>query len=323
MSASTEPKCRARFCAVTQPTSGMFRPKSTRRNGIVCRDASIASIAFARRDLAVAVQLHQLLGGEPVEIGHRAEQSLGPEPPDELLADAVDVGRGADPVDQRLEPARGARAVRAAVHHLALGLDDRGAAERAVRRHPELAAFPARAGPPGPTTCGITSPARWTITWSPSRISLRLMSSSLCSVARETVTPPTCTGSRIAHGLSAPVRPTRIAIWCELRLRGRRRPLVGAGPARTRVERAEHGLLGERVDLDHDPVDLVVELLALRAPSRGRPSRRPRSCRAARRAGSCGSRARAATRASPSASRARAPRGARPRRPRSRADARP
>ena len=64
----------------------------------------------------------------------------------------------------------------------------------------------------GPTTCGITSPARWTITVSPSRISLRLMSSSLCSVARETVTPPTSTGSSIAHGLSAPVRPTRIAI---------------------------------------------------------------------------------------------------------------
>ena len=38
------------------------------------------------------------------------------------------------------------------------------------------------------------------------------MSSSLWSVARETVTPPTCTGSSIAQGLSAPVRPTRIAI---------------------------------------------------------------------------------------------------------------
>ena len=34
------------------------------------------------------------------------------------------------------------------------------------------------------------------------------MSSSLCSVAVETVTPPTCTGSSSAQGLSAPVRPT-------------------------------------------------------------------------------------------------------------------
>ena len=44
-------------------------------------------------------------------------------------------------------------------------------------------------------------------------MSLRLMSSSLCSVARETVTPPTSTGSSCAHGLSAPVRPTRMWIF--------------------------------------------------------------------------------------------------------------
>ena len=64
--------------------------------------------------------------------------------------------------------------------------------------------------PAGPTICGITSPARWTTTMSPSRICLRLMSSSLWSVARETVTPPTSTGSITAHGFSAPVRPTRM-----------------------------------------------------------------------------------------------------------------
>jgi hypothetical protein len=67
-------------------------------------------------------------------------------------------------------------------------------------------------GSTGPTTCGITSPARWMITWSPSRMSLRLMSSSLWSVAWETVTPPTSTGSSAAQGLSAPVRPTRMWI---------------------------------------------------------------------------------------------------------------
>jgi hypothetical protein len=71
---------------------------------------------------------------------------------------------------------------------------------------------PRRCGPAGPTICGMTSPARWTITSSPWRMPLRLMSSSLCSVARVTVTPPTWTGSMIAHGLSAPVRPTRIRI---------------------------------------------------------------------------------------------------------------
>ena len=44
-SRSTVPKCRARFCAVTQPTSGMFRPKSTRRNGISF-DAAIDLTVF-------------------------------------------------------------------------------------------------------------------------------------------------------------------------------------------------------------------------------------------------------------------------------------
>ena len=43
-------------------------------------------------------------------------------------------------------------------------------------------------------------------------MSLRLMSSSLWRVAFEIVTPPTWTGSSSAHGLSAPVRPTRMWI---------------------------------------------------------------------------------------------------------------
>jgi hypothetical protein len=60
----------------------------------------------------------------------------------------------------------------------------------------------------GETTRGITSPARVTITSSPSRTSLRRRSSSLCSVASLTVTPETCTGSRAANGTMCPVRPT-------------------------------------------------------------------------------------------------------------------
>ena len=57
-------------------------------------------------------------------------------------------------------------------------------------------------------TSGITSPALRTITVSPIRISLRSISSSLCSVALVTVTPPTNTGLRRATGVIAPVRPT-------------------------------------------------------------------------------------------------------------------
>ena len=58
------------------------------------------------------------------------------------------------------------------------------------------------------TTSGITSPARLTITVSPIRISFLLTSSSLCKVALDTITPPTATGSNLATGVKAPVRPT-------------------------------------------------------------------------------------------------------------------
>ena len=38
-----------------------------------------------RRDLAVAVELEQLPLGQPVQVGHRAKQTVVPQPPDELL----------------------------------------------------------------------------------------------------------------------------------------------------------------------------------------------------------------------------------------------
>ena len=73
---------------------------------------------------------------------------------------------------------------------------------------------PASSPSAGPTTWGMTSPARCTITSSPGRMSLRWMSSSLCRVARSTVTPPTGTGSRTAKGVSTPVRPTFTSMLC-------------------------------------------------------------------------------------------------------------
>ena len=60
----------------------------------------------------------------------------------------------------------------------------------------------------GETTCGMTSPARRTMTSSPTRRSLRARSSSLWSVASFTVTPPTWTGSSIANGCRSPNLPT-------------------------------------------------------------------------------------------------------------------
>ncbi len=50
------------------------------------------------------------------------------------------------------------------------------------------------------------------ITISPGRMSLRTMSSGLCSVAIEMVDPATTVGSSIANGVAAPVRPMLISI---------------------------------------------------------------------------------------------------------------
>ena len=58
------------------------------------------------------------------------------------------------------------------------------------------------------TTFGITSPALSILTISPTLISFFLISSSLCKVAFETITPPMLTGSTLATGVSAPVLPT-------------------------------------------------------------------------------------------------------------------
>ncbi len=71
-----------------------------------------------------------------------------------------------------------------------------------------LSRFPLRFWITGETTCGMTSPARITITSSPSRTSLRSRSSSLWRVAVVTVTPLTWTASSIANGSRCPVRPT-------------------------------------------------------------------------------------------------------------------
>ena len=61
-------------------------------------------------------------------------------------------------------------------------------------------------------TCGMTSPALWTVIVSPTLISFLTISSSLWSVAFETTTPPTVTGSTFATGVIAPVLPTWIII---------------------------------------------------------------------------------------------------------------
>ena len=94
----------------------------------------------------------------------------------------------------------------------------------------------------GETTCGMTSPARRTMTSSPTRRSLRARSSSLCSVASLTVTPPTCDGlehrERVQVAELADV-PHDVAERRDLR---RRRELPGDRPARVAPDDAEAAL---------------------------------------------------------------------------------
>src|SRR5882762_352297 len=93
------------------------------------------------------------------------------------------------------------------------------------------------------TISGMTSPARCMTTRAPTYTPFSLTCASLCIVMLRMVTPPTTTGLTCATGVRTPVRPT----W-----RARDKPQLE--------------LLGETVDLDHDPVDLMLELMSLPLP---------------------------------------------------------
>jgi hypothetical protein len=87
------------------------------------------------------------------------------------------------------------------------------------------------------TTSGMTSPARRTITVSPTRASRRATWSALCSVALVTTTPATLTGASRATGVIAPVRPTCTSMRLQAVGLFLRREFVRQRPAR----RARYG----------------------------------------------------------------------------------
>ncbi len=169
-----------------------------------------------RRLLAHALQRQQAGQAEPVQVRQGLDDAGVHQLVDQLLAQALDVHRAAlGEVQQGLLALGGAeQAAGAAVVGFALLAHGLAAADRAVRGHGEGRAARAsgsaglRRGGTTPTTSGMTSPARRTITVSPTRTSLRSTSSSLCRVALVTVTPPTNTGASRATGVSLPVRPT-------------------------------------------------------------------------------------------------------------------
>ena len=129
-------------------------------------------------------------------------------------------------------------------------------------RHAEVGHVASRTAGTRPTTSGITSPARRTITVSPTRTPLRRSSNRLCSVALLTVVPPTKTGSSLATGVSLPVRPTWISIALQPRHLLLRRVLVRHRPARLAGDEAQLLLQRDGVDLVDHAVDVEGQRVA-------------------------------------------------------------
>ncbi len=139
----------------------------------------------------------------------------------------------------------------------------------------------------------MTSPALWSTTWSPMRMSLRRTSSRLWSVARATVEPATLTGRRWATGVSVPGPADVGHDVLDHGLDLLRRELVGDGPARRPADHAQAALLVEPVDLDHDAVGLVGQVVARLLPALRERDARPR-CRGPRCRSGCDREAEAA-----------------------------
>ena len=211
-----------------------------------------------RRDLGESLELGELLRGEPVEVRQRADDPLVPELLDRASADVLDVERRPDPVVQRLQAARRARAVRAAVHDLALGPHDLRRAERAALRHPpRLRARLVLARGPDDLRDHVTGAlddheVADADVLAPDVVLVvqrRARHGDAADVHRLELR------ERVQHARAADADVDRD----QARHRRGRRPLERTREARAAVQRAETALLVERVDLDHDAVDLVPE----------------------------------------------------------------
>src|SRR5512133_427193 len=174
-------------------------------------------------------------------------------------ADPLDVSSGLHPVDQRLEPAGRTGAVWTPVHRLALRLDDVNATQWALLRHLER-----------------LRPLR---VWQHRSDDLRddvtgALDDHVVALADVLAVDVFLVVQRcLRHRDTADLDRLELCPWVQrpgtadadvdlvqFGLRRHRSPLEGARPAWSVVQRAEAALLVEGVDLDHDPVDLVVEL---------------------------------------------------------------
>ena len=320
---------------VAQPLDVAEVPRQVLRRRLAdMADAEAVEKARQRRlpaRLDVGDQVGGALVGHPLErldaspwsahrVGQRRDQAGVDELVDDLLAQALDVERApAGEVQDRELALRGAEEAAARS-----GGRRRPSRERPRCRRPGSCAACGSSGRSAArffgtraTTSGMTSPARRTITSSPTRTPFLRTSNRLCSVAFETVVPPTKTGSSLATGVSLPVRPTWISIVVEAGRLLLRRILLRHRPARLARLEAEPFLEGAIVDLVDDAVDLVRQ--AVRASPRRRRGKRParRRLRRARASGSTAGRSprrRRAARSGSAGSPSRRPRRARRRR---------
>ena len=244
----------------------MIRP-----SGRPTRARAIRPARFSALFLAIAVERLEVLDREPEEVGPRVDHAPLEELREDRPAGALDV----HPAAAR----RNARTPATAAPGSWCSGSRPGPRPRpgrpASRRPGSSPASRTRARRPsaapsiGRTTSGITSPAFWRTTQSPIRMSLRRTSSRLWRVARATVEPATLTGVRCATGRQRPgPADVRDDVLDEgLDLLGRE--LEGDRPARRPADHPEPRLLVEPVDLDHDAVGLVRQLVALLAPALG------------------------------------------------------
>jgi hypothetical protein len=123
------------------------------------------------------------------------------------------------------------------------------------------------------TICGITSPARWTITVSPTRMSRPRGSAAVIADALDVIlvvqrgvgptTPPTVTGASRATGVSAPVRPTWMSMPFSTVVACSAGNLCAIAQRGERETKPSRSCQIEPVDLVDDAVDVVAELGAL------------------------------------------------------------
>ena len=188
-----------------------------KRSSGMRRRASIAAFRFSTffSPQPSSCSGGQALGvlGQAEDVGRRLDQAGFQELRHLLLAQALDVeGDARHEVAQPLGELAGADEAAGAAADAPRRRLAHGEAAADAGSGPGSEGLAAPAGPCGTTstTWGMTSPARWTMTVSPTRTSLRADLVLVVQRRPATMTPPTLTGASSATGVSAPVRPTWI-----------------------------------------------------------------------------------------------------------------